>query len=132
VGFALAAYILLQLISIPIIVAHVQWLILFAFGGVWILATFICGARIFRGATESRDPRPWWKMTSRPSLGVWLGILMSAISAFNCYAVAVGLEQVPQSPAVPNSGINAVVFTTLAALYFHSSFRLSRLASEQV
>jgi len=78
--------------------------------------------RVFRGLTEERlPPRPWWRMTAKPTAGVLLGLFFT-IEALICVRdFATG-----GSAAFYVTGV--IEYAALATLYFVSSARLATRA----
>jgi uncharacterized membrane protein len=99
------------------------------------VAALLLGARLFRGSGEAIEPpRPWWRMTARPTLSRRLGILFVVLAVFGAVATvltAVG-EYTPApgvslGEAVFGSMIGVLEFTTIAYLYLNSAVRLKRM-----
>lgn len=71
--------------------------------------------RLFRGDQESDAPRPWWRMTGRPTAALLLGLFF----LFN------GLD-----PAFGGQGLlgrlQNLPYLVLAGLYLHTGVRLVR------
>jgi hypothetical protein len=102
------------------------------FGTAFDIAAILLGARIFRGAGEQIDePRPWWRMTSRPTMSRRFGILATVFGAL----LAVDIPLLYLAPGVHHPrprtawdgievGIGAVEFGVIAFLYLRSARRL--------
>lgn len=101
---------------------------------VYILAVFLAAARVFRVAGESAAPRPWWKMTGRPTLSKRLGILFVVIAvvyglifAFVPYgSLDIHIGRADLLLYVRFSGTIGIIlpFGILGALYLYSRRRL--------
>jgi hypothetical protein len=99
------------------------------------VAALLLGARLFRGRGEATEPpRPWWRMTARPTLSRRLGILFVVLAVFGAVAnvlTAVGVYApapgVSLGEAVFRSIIGVLEFTTIAYLYLNSALRLKRM-----
>lgn len=97
-------------------------------GSVLDLAALLLGARIFRGRGEPiGPPRPWWRMSARPTLSWWLGVL------FLVWAGALVISPVIPAPTeaaaveVSITIIGGIEFVVIAALYLNSAVRLGRM-----
>jgi hypothetical protein len=99
------------------------------------VAALLFGARVFRGRGEAIEPpRPWWRMTARPTLSRRLGVLFFVLGAGSLLAIiltAVGAYE-PIPPASMSDSIAIYVTTALeygafAYLYLNSTVRLTRL-----
>ena len=99
------------------------------------VAALLLGARLFRGRGEAIEPpRPWWRMTARPTLSRRLGILFVVLAVFGAVAtVLTGVGVYALSPGVPlgeavfGSMIGVLEFTAIAYLYLNSAVQLKRL-----
>ena len=99
------------------------------------LAAILLGARVFRGRGEAIEPpRPWWRMTARPTLSRRLGILflvLTVVAATDIVLAAIGVS--PRRPAVADGAMvigaltGVLEFGVIAALYLNSAVRLKRL-----
>jgi hypothetical protein len=99
------------------------------------LAAILLGARVFRGRGEAIEPpRPWWRMTARPTLSRRLGILflvLTVLTVMDIVLAAIGVS--PTRPALADGVAVAVAivgvleFGVIAALYLNSAVRLKRL-----
>jgi hypothetical protein len=99
------------------------------------LAAILLGARVFRGRGEAIEPpRPWWRMTARPTLSRRLGILflvLTVLTVMDIVLSAIGVS--PRRPAVADGAMVVVAITgvlefgVIAALYLNSAVRLKRL-----
>ncbi len=75
------------------------------------------GCRVFRGESEdARQPRSWWRMTSKPLAG-WILCALFALSA------ASSVLTIGQSPIV---GVSVAADAVIALGYANSSVRLHR------
>lgn len=83
--------------------------------------------RIFRGPGELlNEPRPWWRMTARPTAGYVLGAVM-------LLGVGSSLFGFVREPSFLWLNITGVIeFGLFAYLYFASSIRLTRLQRASV
>ena len=83
-------------------------------------------ARTFRSPGEEvTPPRPWWRLTGRAATGyVWAAVFLTHSASLGI--MAAHTDQ-PASYAV-----TAVLYAALAALFLHSSIRLSRPATTPV
>lgn len=83
------------------------------------VALVVFTARLFRGTSESPEPREWWRMTAAPASAFIVGalfLLQAVSSAFTLLTSG--------APGVVWIGV-AVGFI-IAAAYIHSAVRLSR------
>ena len=98
-----------------------------------IFVAFLVAARVFRGADESNEPRPWWRATARPRAGFVLGSVLALVVIIFCVN-AYGVETMPK--LVLYSGqdvfdaISALLCAVLAVFYFTSSIRLRGIARD--
>ncbi|MCU1529554.1 MAG: hypothetical protein JWP75_3317 [Frondihabitans sp.] len=101
-----------------------------------VLATIlmIIAVRTFRVVEEDiAAPRPYWRLTGRPTAGYWLAALnvLGAIAEVTNAVVhppasqQTALEQVQQLPVFVV--LHVVISLGWALLYFRSSLRLSRM-----
>jgi hypothetical protein len=123
VGFSLSS--LLQALYLPYVVIDLL------LGWALNLAVFYVGTRIFRGRGEPIEPpRPWWKMTARPTLSRRLGILFvfGVVCAFVLGILSVaGIDPSPREPTPLVYAIDAALFYgVLAFFYLNSAVRLKR------
>ena len=99
------------------------------------LAAILLGARVFRGRGEAIDPpRPWWRMTARPTLSRRLGILFLVLTVWTAVGTILATIGVPSpGPMVADGAavvaglIGVLEFGVIAALYLNSAVRLKRL-----
>jgi hypothetical protein len=99
------------------------------------IAAILFGARIFRGAGEPIDePRPGWRMTSRPTMSRRLGKLAAVFAALGVVSIPLLYlaELVPRHyarpPLTPWDGIEGAISAAglgvMAFLYLRSARRL--------
>ena len=97
-------------------------------GSVVTLAGFVVGARIFRGRGEPIEPpRPWWRMTARPTLSRRLGILFAVLAALSVMTLllrAAGVSAAPGSTGTFETVVVTIETGILAYLYLNSATRL--------
>jgi hypothetical protein len=97
-------------------------------GSVVTLAGFVVGARIFRGRGEPIEPpRPWWRMTARPTLSRRLGILFAVLAALSVMTLllrAAGVSAAPGSTGPFETVVVTIETGILAYLYLNSATRL--------
>jgi hypothetical protein len=99
------------------------------------LAAILLGARVFRGRGEAIDPpRPWWRMTARPTLSRRLGILFLVLTVWTAVGTILATIGVPSPGSMVADGaavvaglIGVLEFGGIAALYLNSAVRLKRL-----
>ena len=112
----------------------VDEIVVVASRSVFEVAALLFGARVFRGRGEAVEPpRPWWRMTARPTLSRRLGILFAVLAAGSVVVLiltAVGVyESLPQTPT---SDLIAIYVTAalenggFAYVYLNSAVRLQR------
>jgi hypothetical protein len=100
------------------------------------LSVILVGARIFRGPGEGWEPRPWWRMTNKPTLSLVVGILFTVYALYCLYifvSVATGFTTRPISPGLTASltteyGQDAVLYGILGLVYGTSCVQLRRLS----
>ncbi|MDQ0895229.1 hypothetical protein [Agromyces ramosus] len=103
--------------------------------GVFDVAALLVGARVFRGRGEAIEPpRPWWRMTARPTLSRRLGILFVVLATGSVVAFilsAVGVyEPLPQTSTSETIAIyvtSGLEYAAFAYFYLNSAVRLRRL-----
>jgi hypothetical protein len=97
------------------------------------MALLLLGARIFRGRGEAVEPpRPWWRMTARPTLSRRLGILFLVLAAWLAagliLAVVVGFASIGWTADDIVIAVSGVLeFAAVASLYLNSAARLKRM-----
>lgn len=99
------------------------------------IAALLLGARLFRGRGEAIEPpRPWWRMTARPTLSRRLGILFAVICALGAVATVLTAAGVyARSPGVSvsqaaiGSAISVLEQAAFAFFYLNSAVRLKRV-----
>jgi hypothetical protein len=95
------------------------------------LAGFLLGARVFRGRGEPiAPPRPWWKMTARPTLSRRLGYLFVYLTISSAYVVVANVLGIARFRRT-HDGLTELVISTLlssvvAFLYLNSAVRLAK------
>lgn len=96
------------------------------------MALLLLGARIFRGRGEAVEPpRPWWRMTARPTLSRRLGILFLVLAvwlAAGLILVVVGVASTGWTADDIVIAVSGVLeFAGVAYLYLNSAARLKRM-----
>lgn len=87
-----------------------------------VVAVVAVGCRSFRGRGEDvAAPRPWWRMTARPTAGFVIAALV-LVNAAGAVVVAVFVPTGRPLEVVLNPAVDVVV----GAFYLHSSIRLLR------
>ena len=141
VRWELKALYVVGAIIIGFVIAGLLRLLGLAEIGVSITATAIdvgallLGARIFRGRGEAIEPpRPWWRMTARPTLSRRLGILFVVLSAFGLISLGLTAIGVPalRTRLADGVSVSTTIFVALeyggfAFFYLNSAARLKRL-----
>ena len=117
VGYFVAGYVGLACVAI-----FTAGLVNFTVGAVIYVALFVAwatlGTRCFRGDGEPiTPPRPWWKLTARPTVG-W--ILAALLLLQSVWILTSSLAE----PGAAGSVLVAAVYSIAAALFVHSSIRL--------
>ena len=92
---------------------------------IWV-AFLVFAVRVFRGADENiAAPRPWWKMTARPTAGFVLGALSAASVA--TYMVRILSRRTTGNLDFWDALSNSILFAGIAVAYTYSSIRSRRL-----
>lgn len=99
------------------------------------VVALLFGARVFRGRGEAIEPpRPWWRMTARPTLSRRLGILFLVLSAVGFINLGLAAIGVPALRTTLSDGVSvsslilgALEFAVFTFLYLNSAVRLKRL-----
>lgn len=94
------------------------------------IASFLLGARLFRGQGEAVTPRrAWWRMTARPRLSRVLGILFTFATLTLLFSPILAPGSAISAPGEPFAStiIDSIGFAALAFLYLNSAFRLRKL-----
>ena len=90
---------------------------------------FFWGVRTFRGPTEDYfAPRAWWRMTSRPTLSRWLGILSVIVGVLAVLALVGGLLGLTTLTDPFGQVLTVLACAVLAYLYLTSARRQRREA----
>jgi len=88
---------------------------------------FFWGVRTFRGPTEDYfAPRAWWRMTSKPTLSRWLGILSVVVGVLATLGFVGGLLELTTLTDPFGQVLTVVACATLAYLYLNSARRQVR------
>jgi len=95
----------------------------------------LIAARVFRSTAEPGDePRPWWRMTGRPTAGFILGGL-TALAALALILNAIGVETVSSLRSFRSQEayvvVSALLCAALAVLYLTSSIRLHGIERDE-
>jgi hypothetical protein len=134
-SYALVAYLVAVAVAQVVSLAGGALGALEAAENILFLLAFLYGARIFRGSDEAlAAPRPWWKMTSKPTLSRRLGILFAFLTTLYLADITLGLSPDPRlnkafgGPEQLGIAIQSLLlYAVLAVLYINSGIRLKRL-----
>lgn len=114
--------ILMPMIGVVLLMLSPSW------GAAWMLsamtALVVFTARVFRGADETADARPWWRMTAAAfSSGLLSTVFLgqAAFAAFSSWS----------PPLVLPGTVAAVVLLVIAGAYANSAIRLARTGAER-
>lgn len=134
-AYVVAAIVMIFAITALLGALDVAEMAVFLLGTLLDFTALLFGARVFRGRGEAIEPpRPWWRMTARPTLSRRLGILFLVLALVALAGLVLAAFGMPEpGPTVPIGFPGFVELLVLlqyggfAFLYLNSAIRLKRL-----
>jgi hypothetical protein len=89
------------------------------------VAILVIGVRSFRGKGEDVEaPRPWWRMSARPTFGYFAGIILIAASVAQMASLIGG--RLYDGPTLAGLAVSIPAGILAGVAYLNSSVRLTR------